>query len=144
MKPLLDLNDLVLNYWHILEEGFLSVLEHSTCDDDISNILREIMTGDLLVWVWEKDGIVQGFITTKIQPIGTCPPQKHLIVDHAWITAGTQPLTLTQKTMESMESFAVKCGCNKIKVYSMRDKMGKWFSHLGFNATYSEYVKEVS
>ncbi len=144
MKPLLDLNGFVLQYWPELLPGFLDCLKYSNGDDDISKILREILTGDLLVWVWEnEDGVIDGFVCTKIQEINISPPVRHLIADYCWCSPSVMPLSLTEKTHKHLETFAKTCNCVKIKTYTLRDKMERWMKAGGFEPSYREYVKVV-
>ncbi len=141
MKPLTCLNEFITDYWSRLMPCFGEVMKYQTGDDDLANILRQIMTGELIVWVWENDdGDIDGFVTTKIQESQVV---KALVVDHAWTSPTIMPLSLTEKTMNCMNGFAKTCGCTQIKVYSMRTKMGRWFAELGFTQSYVEYIKEV-
>ena len=144
IKPLLDKNELLSKYWLQLGNGFREVLEYSKGDDDLCNIVRKLLNDQLLLWIVEDDaGRVKGFITTAVQVIHTDPPQKHLIVDHAWCSKSIQPLTFTRDVHEFVEKYAKELGCSVIKTFTTRS-MGRWMDNYGFEQSYVEYRKGVA
>ena len=145
MKPLTDLNELITDYWPDLLPGFLKVLEYTNGDQDISKIMRELMTRELMCWVVPgTDGrLIDGLATTKIEVTRTCPVQNHLLIYHSWVHRDVQPLTYTHATQEFFEEYARRMECSRIKVMSMRD-IGRWMENWGFAPSYTEYTKEVT
>lgn len=143
MKPLLTLNELVVDYWPKLLPGVQECLKYSTGNEDISSILRDILNEDLLVWVWESPGgMVDGFVMTKVLNVPTSPPQKHLFIDSAWCAPWVQPLRLTKRTHQHIEKFAKACECSKIRTCTQKD-MARWMAEFGFKPGLKEFEKEV-
>lgn len=145
MKPLNDLNELLLTYWPTLLPGFLKVLEYAESDQDISKVMRELMTRELLCWVHEgtEGRLIDGFATTKVEITRTNDPDRCLLINHSWLHPGVQPLTLTSQTHIFFEGYAKVMECSRIKVMSLRD-IGRWMDNWGFSPSYTEYVKEVT
>jgi len=140
MIPLLDHNKLLADQWPQIRRGFLEALKYANGDDDLARIMREVLSGGLVIWAVNEE--LDGFITTRIQKINTCPAQLHLIVDHAWCSPDVQPLTFTKTTHEFLERYAAQIGCSKIKTYTLR-RMSSWMAEFGFDKSYTEYTKEV-
>lgn len=140
MIPLLDHNLLLTEQWPRLRQGLQEVLRHANGDDDPARILRAVLAGELIVWAVNE--ALDGFITTRVQLINTCPPQRHLIVDHAWCSRQVQPLTFTGEVHRFLEEYAARLGCCRIKTFTILDMAG-WMAEWGFSPGYIEYWKEV-
>jgi len=142
--PILDKNELILKYWPELQPGFLDVLQYSNGDDDISRILTDLLTRQMIVWLWfgANDQIL-GFLTTKVELTRTSIQDKVLIVDHVYIYPDTEPGTLAVKSAKFLQNYAKSLGCVKIKGYSLREEMQGWFKRLGYTPSYQEWVIDV-
>ena len=140
MIPLLDYNKLLNEEWPRIREGLLEVLRHANGDDDLARILRDVLAGHLVIWAVNEE--LDGFITTRLQQLNTCPVQRHLIVDHAWCSKAVQPLTFSGTVHRFLAEYAVKLGCCRIKTFTTRE-MAAWMAEWGFAPGYIEYDKEV-
>jgi hypothetical protein len=140
MIPLLDFNKLLTVQWPRISDGLQEVLRYANGDDDLARIMKAVLAGELVIWAVNEE--LDGFITTRLQGIDTCPPQRHLIVDHAWCGGEVQPLTFSGTVHRFLEEYAVKLGCCRIKTYTVRD-MAAWMAEWNFSPSYSEYTKEV-
>jgi hypothetical protein len=144
MKPLTNLEELIAIYWAALLPGFQKVLEYASSDMSLAKIMAQLMSGQVICWIWEgtEGRLIDGFTTTRVDEPGP-PGEKYLVIYQSWVHPDVQPLTLTQKTHDFFEGYAKELKCNKIKVYSLRD-IGRWMSHYGFKPSYVEYEKEVT
>ena len=131
----------VLKNWKHLSEGMEIVLSHSNGDSDIDEVLNDILSGKLLMWIGFDNNEYCGFVTTiwEIKPtVG-----KFLLIAHAYGRNGLDPSVLMQG-LDRLVKYAQEFKAKRVKFYTLRDKA--WERKLRkykFKPSYVEFIREV-
>ena len=131
----------ILKNWRFLSEGLEKVLFYCSDDTNISKIMNELLSGEMLMWLGFVNGEYSGFLTTKLVP--TPMGNLNLWIMQCYAKPHT-PSEVWEVGLEIIEDYAKTYHCKQIKFYSVRDK--GWERKLysaGFKRGYVEFIKEV-
>ena len=131
----------VLKNWKHLSEGMEKVLTYSNNDTNMDEVLNNILSGKLLMWIGFDNNEYCGFVTTSWEVKPTIG--KFLWIVHAYGKQGLDPSVLSQ-ALNRLVKYAQEFKAKRVKFYTLRDKA--WERKLKkhkFKPSYVEFIREV-
>lgn len=127
----------ILNCWGTITTGLEVVHEFTNGDMSLPQVLNDLLSGDLLLWMGFLDGHYCGFVTVRKDM--NIQSTNFLSVVHLFIKPGTDKHTFLNG-LDNLKKFAKEQGCQKMRFWSTRKGWETRLIPIGFKQSYIEYT----
>lgn len=98
----------VIDYWPSISDGVAAALKHGRDIYTPSDILRELLSRNMSLWVAREEGVIQGFAITQVMKY------PHITMLHLLITSG-EDWHEWRHFISDIELEAARIGCNGVE-----------------------------
>ena len=130
----------ILNCWEHITKDIENIHDFTNGDMSLTNVLNDLIAGNLLLWMGFVDGKYCGFVTTRKDM--NYDAHTILSIIHLFIKPGTDKQIFLNGLSE-LKEFAKNQKCNKLRFWTLRKGWERKLIPMGFKQSYTEYVYDL-